>query len=268
MSDEVKLRGFGFPCDSNAVFAWGCRAIFQPRNEQRPLDILWDRQGHYYPGISDDSDGGPLYQLFLDAVTATILPELQAIAHWFEGNSNDVFCKHFPYPHDPKLVMVATGSPNSSCGYFYISVSLVDKGRGAVEKEPNNLVQHRNAAAERKRRLAEITATMRAWEHKPKLGWTEKHDREGLILNREMCAEFKEPGKDLEPGDRIEVDRKEEVYWFVLFTTKNRVEGKRYLVERYTVKGTRQLLTVDANHHKRSSHTRIPEWATADGYVE
>jgi hypothetical protein len=258
---EAQLRGMGWPCNTKAVFAWGCRAIFKPRNEQ-PLDILYDRQGHYYPGISDTSDGGPLYKLFLEAVNG-IIPELQDLSKWFEGSSQDMFSKNYPYPHDDKLVMVAAGSPNASFGYFYISVSLVSRADAAEEKEPHGLVESRNAAAERKRRLTEITETMRAWERKDKLGWTEKHDRERLILDREICAVFKEPGKALEPGDRIEVSGREDVYWFVLFANRRQV-----LVERYTVKGNRQLLTVDANHRKRSSHTRIPEWATTEGYVE
>lgn len=260
---SAKLVGFGFPCEENAIFAWGTRAIFKPR-EERPLDILWDRQGHYYPGIGQDTEGGPLYQTFIGEVNK-LMPWLQNHSKWFDTSSNERFCEHFPYEPDPRHTLVVTGTPNGSCGYFYLAVSLVENAKPKTEKkEPDGLVQSRNAAAERKRRYAEIVKTMRQWEVRTgKMLWMERNERERLILDREICAEFKKPGDALNPGDRIEVDRKEDVYWFVLFANQ-----KQALVERYTVKGNRLLLTVDMSHHKRSTHIRVPEWATAEGYVE
>lgn len=264
MSEKAELRGFGFPCEENAIFAWGARALFSPtRSPDRPLDLLGDRQGYYYPGIGAESEGGSLYQKFLDEVNK-LMPWLQTHTKWFEINSSSTFCEHFPYDPDPRHTLVVTGSPNGSSGYFYLSVSLVENGKPKTErKEPDNLVQSRHAAIVRKAKYMELTAQMRAWELKKKLLWREKNDREHVLMEREFSAEFKEPGKTLESGNRIEVDNKEDVYWFVLFANQ-----RQALVERYTVKGTRQLLTVDLQHHKRSTHTRIPDWATAEGYVE
>lgn len=124
---------FGYQPLEQAVLAWGARAIFQTRNEQYPLDILWDRQGHKFP---DTEEGKAAYKQFADFINKEVLPDLQKLAHYFDSASSDKFCKHFPWPHDPSYVVVAQGSPNASYGYFYIAVSLVLLGVAPDEAKP------------------------------------------------------------------------------------------------------------------------------------
>lgn len=118
---------FGYPPLDNSLFAWGARAIFHP-SDKFPLDILWDRQGHKL----DRDTQKDAYRQFVNFVNQTALPTLQELAHYFDPSDEGKFVWHFDWPHDSNLLVVAMGSPNSSYGYFYLSVNLVPK-EGAPE---------------------------------------------------------------------------------------------------------------------------------------
>ncbi|MGO8747315.1 MAG: hypothetical protein ACLQNE_15120 [Thermoguttaceae bacterium] len=118
---------FGYPALENSLLAWGARAIFHP-SAKLPLDILWDRQGHKY----DRDTQKEAYRQFVTFINQSVLPKLQELAHYFAPSDDGKFLWHFEWPHDSNMVVVATGSPNASYGYFYISVNLVPK-EGAPE---------------------------------------------------------------------------------------------------------------------------------------
>ncbi len=118
---------FGFPALENSLLAWGARAIFHP-SAKSPLEILWDRQGHKYNRDTQKE----AYRQFVAVINRSVLPKLQELAHYFSPSDHHTFVWHFDWPHDPSLLVVATGSPNGSYGYFYLSVNLVPK-EGAPE---------------------------------------------------------------------------------------------------------------------------------------
>jgi hypothetical protein len=113
---------FGYPALENSLLAWGARAIFHPSDEF-PLDILWDRQGHKF----NQDTQKDAYRQFADFINKSVLPKLQKLARHFDPSDHSKFVWQFDWPHDPSIVVVATGSPNGSYGYFYISVNLVPK---------------------------------------------------------------------------------------------------------------------------------------------
>ena len=105
--------GSAIPALENSILAWGARAIFHP-SDKYPLDILWDRQGHKFdPDTQKDA-----YRQFGTFINQTVLPKLQELAHYFSPSDHEKFVCHFDWPHDPSLLVVATGSPNGSYGYF------------------------------------------------------------------------------------------------------------------------------------------------------
>lgn len=118
---------FGYPALENSLLAWGARAIFHP-SDTFPLDILWDRQGHKF----DRDTQKDAYRQFADFINQAVLPKLQELAHCFDPSDHEKLVWHFEWPHDPNMVVVATGSPNGSYGYFYLSVNLLPK-EGAPE---------------------------------------------------------------------------------------------------------------------------------------
>ncbi len=142
---------FGYSRHPKAVLAWGARAIFKPfingmdvhyrrtvTYSKQPLDILCDRQGVFRgePPVTEEE-----YQAFIQRMNALqVIPTLQKIATHFSTDANTKFVKHFEWPHDPNLVLVASGSPNGSHGYFYVSVSLVPKTEAPAAEGPDGSV--------------------------------------------------------------------------------------------------------------------------------
>jgi len=142
------LGWFGYPQHPKAKLAWGARALFVPFTNgmdghfrrkliysKKPLDILCDRQGAFLgdPPITEEE-----YKLFITQMNVLqVIPTLQKIATHYSTSDSLKFVKHFEWPHDPSLVLVAMGSPNGSYGYFYLSVSLVDKTEAPQEEGPN-----------------------------------------------------------------------------------------------------------------------------------
>lgn len=137
------ISWFGYPRDENAISAWGCRAIFKPfSGGDRPLDILWDRQGHYNLEGKDT---------MISIINKKIIPDLQEYTQHFSTDSSDRICLHYPFDDEGNFVLVIKGSPNGSYGYFYLSVSLVPKMTAPPVLDPVG-----DARAERERREQEL----------------------------------------------------------------------------------------------------------------
>ena len=123
---------FGYPALEGSILAWGARAIFHP-SDKFPLDILWDRQGHKFERDTQKD----AYREFANFINQTVLPKLQELAHCFDPSDGDKLVWHFDWPSDPNLLVVATGSPNRSYGYFYLSVNLVLREGAPEVMRPN-----------------------------------------------------------------------------------------------------------------------------------
>lgn len=113
---------FGYQAVKDAEMAWGARAIFRPSFPTACLDTLPDRQG--YLGYEK-----PGYLQFADFIQRSCIAKLNELASNFSADDRHHFVWHFEWPHDSRMVVVAQGSPNGSFGYFYLSVSLVDKNK-------------------------------------------------------------------------------------------------------------------------------------------
>ena len=125
---------FGYAAVPKAKAAWGARAIFKPHLDS-PLDLLPDRQGYMVDceKLRDDwpSDRKKQYEKrwedFRNLLKkAEAVEKLQEISKNFNSDSKDKFVRRFPCAEEG-MVLVAQGSPNASCGYFYLSVSLVEE---------------------------------------------------------------------------------------------------------------------------------------------
>jgi hypothetical protein len=138
---------FGYPALANSILAWGARAIFHP-SEKFPLDILWDRQGHKF----DRDTQKDAYRQFAAFINRLVLPKLQKLARCFTPSDHEKFVLHFDWPNDPNMVIVATGSPNGSYGYFYIAVNLVPRDGAPEVVRPRGYVTPETGDTQKPRR--------------------------------------------------------------------------------------------------------------------
>ena len=152
-NSHVRFQLVWLPRSRKLAPRLGCSCNL-PSECQAPLEILWDRQGHKY----DRDTQKEAYRQFVTFINQSVLPKLQELAHYFAPSDDGKFLWHFEWPHDSNMVVVATGSPNASYGYFYISVNLVPKegvARSGVAQgiqdtrcQQNRRVEATEAAAE------------------------------------------------------------------------------------------------------------------------
>lgn len=185
---------------ADSEMEWGCRAIFDGRSEQRPLDILWDRQGGSVP-----EDKQALFEQFADVINKTVLPELQKLGKYFSSDSSDKLVKHFSWPHDDSKVLVAIGSPNRSYGYFYLSIHLVAKAKAPDEQKPSR------QAAEEKREQDRAEWAVRQRELEAKCREQRQQEKVAAeaaklkFYQRFDDRKVKRHGQNLEPGDCVRI---------------------------------------------------------------
>ncbi len=192
---------FGYEPIEGAVMAWGARAIFNVGSEN-PLDILHDRQGWSI------RESNTAEELFSQYISKRILPEMQKMARYFNPDSTDRFVRYYDCKFNPDWFIVAMGSPRASYGYFYVSVSLVEKGipRIPMEVRPDldAEVSRRKAAAamqEFEERQKKYRAETGAQAKRDRLDAEAKHLR--FVL---LSGESKRPGDVLNPNDRVIVE--------------------------------------------------------------
>jgi hypothetical protein len=115
----MNMFTFGYSPLASSLISWGARAIFNSRSD-RPLDLLPDRQQISRDGQSDEQVAKFLRVINTDK---KIVEWMQSVAKHFSPDSSEKFCRVYSY--DDGLALVAQGSPQSSYGYFYLSISLV-----------------------------------------------------------------------------------------------------------------------------------------------
>lgn len=234
------------------LMAWGARAIFHP-SLSNPLDILPDRQGCDNPSGLPQAD-------FRHVINEVVLPEARKIAQHFTPDSSDHFVTHYLHPKFPEHVVVAYGSPGASCGYFYVSVSLVPRAADVPPvRRPDLEVEKRKA--EERLREAEREQDRARWAQ-----LSREHARDARKVAGEKREEFtqqlgprRKPGEPLAAGDSVEV--------FV--NQANRlaavlgVNGEHTLIEYQMPNGKTYLREIcTTTHVPGKTYPRVPKkWA-------
>ena len=205
--------GFGSPFIlEKSLAAWACRAIFKPYTSKgysltSCLYILWDRQG----GLNIEGDDNELWKKMQPVINKDILPQLQKWASHFTTNSSEVLVKHFICPWDEKLIFVAHGSPNGSCGYFYIAVCLMTRQDAPPDKKTEEEIasvrrkelQKEFEERERQRNILEA-------EQRKATRARNKVERAKIAALFEN-APVKHPGDHLEVGDQVQVEANQNI---------------------------------------------------------
>lgn len=234
---------FGYPPVEGCEFAWGARAIFNPLSKY-PLDILHDRQYHQ---VEETQKGA--FQDFADFINKTAMPMLRDLSAYFDSSSGDKLVWHFEWPHDPSKVVVAMGSPNASYGYFYLSVSLIDKDKAPAVIKPKGYLTPEEQAekkAEMNRRAAEREA-----EYNRQRQDMTRRSREVNKAARERVAAvfanaaFKRPGEPLVVGDQITINANQADRQALV----KAVLGEEALVEYFMPKGSSFLRIIRIANH-------------------
>ena len=97
--------------------AWGARAIMNTQSSPYYLDLIGNRQGHLY-------EDQKKFDKFIKFLNKNVLPWLRdAAGRYFSTSDTKMFIRHYEY--EGKVVVVQM-TPNGSCGYMYISCSLVE----------------------------------------------------------------------------------------------------------------------------------------------
>lgn len=144
MSTKTGIFYFGRAPLAGAIISWGARAIFHPSNQTMPLDLLWDRQQFTHDGKPPE-----FVEQFRAVINSGVLAGIQKLAGFFNTDSGGEFIQHHEWPADPALVVVASGSPNSSYGYFYLVASLVPRDQAPPEIRPDIEAARRKVEADR-----------------------------------------------------------------------------------------------------------------------
>lgn len=192
---------FGYEPIEGAVMAWGARAIFNVRSEN-PLDILPDRQG--WSGLESNT----AEELFSQDISERILPEMQKMARYFNPDSTDRFVRYYDCKFNPDWFIVAMGAPLASYGYFYVSVSLVDKDSPHIPMEIRPdldiEVSRRKAAA----LMQEFEALQE--QHRVEMRQRAKNVKLQTAIVHELFeagrGPYKKPTQVLEPNDMVIVE--------------------------------------------------------------
>jgi|TARA_Y100000034_G_scaffold123070_1_gene169377 hypothetical protein len=117
---------FGLPALEGSEMAWGARAILDTRSFPYYLDLLRDRQGHLY-------EDQKKFDAFIKFLNDNVLPWIrEAAGRYFTASDTKKFVRYYEY--EGKVIVVQM-TPNGSCGYMYISCSLVDVGADIPEEE-------------------------------------------------------------------------------------------------------------------------------------
>jgi hypothetical protein len=257
MSDK---HWFGYQPIPGAIMAWGARAIFKPHVTSYPLDFLPDRQGGDYK-----AEDFPAFKAFCGYLNKAVIPELQKKSKFFGSSDGDKFVMHFDWPDDPTKKIVAEGSPNASCGYFYLAVNLMTVEQAAAHPEvkpPREIAEE-----ERAKRSAEIaaenerTAPLVAADRKQR-----NEKKKTAAANVEAKAEGKaekKSGEKLEVNDRLAVEANQSLRTaFVLAVLDDEA-----LIEYHMPGGKTFLRVIHATMHgeiRSVSPKSIPKkWAAA-----
>jgi hypothetical protein len=181
------------------LVAWGARAIF--RSGQFPLDIVWNRCGW----TGDTETYSPLLVVAINGNNHNgILADLQKVCKYLWMDRHEVFCKHYPWPHDDNLIVVAQGYPSG--GYVHLTLSLVEKSKAPAEKEPESLTMERERQAQHLQwQREEQEREIRTRPMRKAVAAARKVQRQQLKARAE-AAPFKRPGESLAVGDRITIN--------------------------------------------------------------
>lgn len=247
---------FGYAPVSGFIVCWGARAIFRPLQSGHHLDLLPDRQGIQL-AVEDDRHKS-LSKKLCEHLNNKILKEIDEITGHFDISEDSVFVKHFPW--DNEHVLVATGSPQKSYGYFYLSVSLVKKADAPAEKKPPSqiLEEERLQWLQQQQQQNSVAAQKQA-----KIKRLQRQSTCAAIEEKVAKVPHKEEGELLEVGDHFYIDVNQgSRHAFVLAVDKNEAFAKYYMPN-----GREFLIVVDRDdHHKRKniSPNRIPKkWEKA-----
>lgn len=253
---------FGAKPQDNSLLCWGCRAIFQ-RGE---LDILFDRQGIQIDGKCPTEDlKGEVkdrWEQFASTINESVLPTLRQLAKLFSNDSKDHYIKHFEWPHDDSLVMVAMGSPNASYGYFYISVSLVRKTDAVDEHKCEEQLRQeryeqrqREAEAENERLRPLIRAQMREQRRQALVTRMEVEER---IVGRHP----KQDGQTLVAGDYVEIEANQGFRPAFVLAVGEGDDAHMALVEYFMPMGKRLYRLLNMRNHddnRSASEKSLPK---------
>jgi hypothetical protein len=122
---------FGYPPRPDAIASFNARAIFNPKDQFLPLDILGDRSNILFAGKEIKQEdwseqhktiASHLFKAF-DANRKKIEKEVKR----FSVNSQEVLRMRFDWDMNDLCEIIFEGSPNGSYGYFYLSFNLVKK---------------------------------------------------------------------------------------------------------------------------------------------
>jgi hypothetical protein len=243
---------FGRAAQDKSIMAWGCRAIFHPF-EKHCLDIVWDRQGMFIEGHPSgqelSADENARWTQFAEAVNTNVMPKVRELAGTFGSDSSDSFLKHFPWPHDESLVLVADGSPQASYGYFYLSVSLVRKAVAPAEKK-TEMELHQERVAERRREIAAENERLRPLIRKQ---MTEQRQR-ARVFRAEISVRIAgrrplEDGSPLEAGDYLSLWINQGDRDAFVLAVGDGADGGKALVEYFMPNGNRSMRIIDVDCH-------------------
>jgi hypothetical protein len=251
---------FGAAPLEHYIATWGARAIFNGLNEERPLDLLWDRQNtDVSPGTSEK-----VKHLLHEAINAGVLAAMQKMATHFSADSHACFVQHFDWPHDPSLVLVANGSPNASHGYFYIGVSLVPRDKAPAEVRPD-------IEAERKRKEADLKwleweleqKRLKKLELARRREVRERAQIKAMEFSARATGEYRNPGDALRVGDTLTVNANQADRDAIV----TQRAGQLALIEYQMPNGKTYCWEVDAITHKKVGNinkSKLPKrWANA-----
>lgn len=243
--------------NDNSILVWTARAIFQ--DSDRPLDLLPDRQ--WTKGPEDDD----LRHRFSNVMNGTVLPVLNELARkHFYRDSADRFVRHFDWPHDNALVVVAAGTPNRSHGYFYLAVSLVQRDQAMAEEkcdgEKREEKRQRDVALREQEdaRMAPIVA-----EDNRQRRQRARTISEAVEARMEAADHKDDDDADLEVGDHFYFDANQaDRHAFVLA-----VDGDEAIAEYFMPQGRRFIVVVDREDHRKIrnySEDKVPrKWNKA-----
>lgn len=247
---------FGYPPVEGFIACWGARAIFKP-SSSRPLDLLPDRQGVQL-AVEDDRHEALVDQI-VQRLNNGVLDDLSELAgKWFSADSSDRFVKHYEWLHDSDCVLVATGSPNGSYGYFYVSVSLIKKSDAPEEQKPPEQQREEDRLV-RRRQLEQEDAEAR---ERAKPIEQAKRDaakaKQQTIEQRVGDSDHKEEGETLEVGDHFYIEANQgDRDAFVLAVKDDEAFAKYHMPN-----GREFLVVVDRDGHyklRNVSASKVPQ---------
>lgn len=121
------MTGFGYPPIKENVLWFGARCIYrQPTNRKEATYALDFVPGRYQYSSLDNM---PLAKAMDEQIRKEVLPHLQELLPNIGPASTEYVELSFTANFRPNHKLILRGSPNGSCGYFYLSVSLVPTER-------------------------------------------------------------------------------------------------------------------------------------------